>query len=147
MCGRRLSLKTVLIVGMQMLRRIADLHRAGYLHRDIKPSNRDFLCAQDLLLSAYSAQFGGHMIRVVPAEAAGADVAPDQRKKKKHQKHRQDIESYVMPDWRYDWVLYLQADEQFQDIQQQARKLLALEQQKEQQAKSVGQHRAELLDN
>ena len=37
MCGRRLSLKTVLMVGVQMLRRTADLHRAGFLHRDIKP--------------------------------------------------------------------------------------------------------------
>lgn len=37
LCGRCMSLKTVLMLGVQMLRRLADLHLAGYLHRDIKP--------------------------------------------------------------------------------------------------------------
>ena len=119
-----------------------------HFNSNLLHSIRDYLCAQDLLLSAYSAQFGGHITRVVPA--AGADVAPagEQRKKKTHQRRRQAIESYVAPDWRYDWVLYLQNDEQFQDIQQQARKLLALEQQKgQQQPMTVGQSRGELLRN
>lgn len=35
-----MSLKTVLMLGVQMLRRLADLHLAGYLHRDIKPGPR-----------------------------------------------------------------------------------------------------------
>lgn len=39
MCGGRFSLKTTLMVGLQMLERIEFLHQNGYLHGDIKPSN------------------------------------------------------------------------------------------------------------
>ena len=105
----------------------------------------NYLCAQDLLLSAYSAQFGGHVAHVVPATGAAEDVEPaDERQKKKQkknkgQKRRQEIESYVAPDWRYDWVLYLRADEQFQEIQQKARELL-----QEQQPMNGGQTDGEL---
>ena len=37
--GKRLSLKTVLQVGEQMLERIEILHEKNILHRDIKPDN------------------------------------------------------------------------------------------------------------
>eukprot|EP00388_Colpodella_angusta_P005051 GDKJ01015930.1.p1 GENE.GDKJ01015930.1~~GDKJ01015930.1.p1 ORF type:complete len:420 (+),score=82.91 GDKJ01015930.1:125-1384(+) len=38
-CRRHFSLKTVLMVGEQMLTRIQMLHEHSYLHRDIKPDN------------------------------------------------------------------------------------------------------------
>lgn len=37
--GKAFSVSTVLRVGIEMVRAIERLHRAGYLHRDIKPSN------------------------------------------------------------------------------------------------------------
>ena len=36
---KALSLKTVLIIGIQIIKRIQSLHNKGLLHRDIKPSN------------------------------------------------------------------------------------------------------------
>ncbi|XAR69300.1 Non-specific serine/threonine protein kinase [Bertholletia excelsa] len=38
-CGRKFSLKTVLMLADQMMSRIEYLHSKGYLHRDIKPDN------------------------------------------------------------------------------------------------------------
>ncbi len=38
-CGRRFSLKTVLLLADQALVRLAYIHRKGYLHRDVKPDN------------------------------------------------------------------------------------------------------------
>ncbi len=35
--GGKLSLKTVLILGLQMLDRIEVLHNAGFIYKDIKP--------------------------------------------------------------------------------------------------------------
>jgi len=37
--GRRLSLKTILLLGEQMLQRIEFVHRKKFIHRDIKPDN------------------------------------------------------------------------------------------------------------
>jgi serine/threonine protein kinase len=39
MCGGRLSLKTVIMLGLQILDRIEYIHENGFLHGDIKPSN------------------------------------------------------------------------------------------------------------
>jgi len=36
---KMLSLKTVLVLGIQIIKRVQDLHNKGLLHRDIKPSN------------------------------------------------------------------------------------------------------------
>ncbi|KAF3635188.1 Casein kinase I isoform delta [Capsicum annuum] len=38
-CGRKFSLKTVLMLADQMIARIEYLHTKGFLHRDIKPDN------------------------------------------------------------------------------------------------------------
>lgn len=37
--GGRLTLKTVLMLGLQILDRIEFLHSKGYIHGDIQPSN------------------------------------------------------------------------------------------------------------
>ena len=36
---KRLSLRTVVLLGVQMVDAIRQLHEAGFIHRDIKPSN------------------------------------------------------------------------------------------------------------
>jgi len=38
-CNRKFELKTVCMIGIQLINRIHNLHKAGYLHRDIKPDN------------------------------------------------------------------------------------------------------------
>ena len=38
-CGRKLTVKTSLMVGEQMINRIEQMHKSEYIHRDIKPDN------------------------------------------------------------------------------------------------------------
>jgi len=38
-CGGRLNLKSVIAIGLQMIKRIESIHNLGILHRDIKPEN------------------------------------------------------------------------------------------------------------
>lgn len=37
--GGKLSLKTVLVLGLQMIDRIEVLHNAGFIYRDVTPEN------------------------------------------------------------------------------------------------------------
>lgn len=38
-CGRKLSLKTTLLLADQLIARIETMHKKGYIHRDLKPEN------------------------------------------------------------------------------------------------------------
>ncbi len=38
-CGKKFTLKTTLMIGIQILNRIESIHNAGFIHRDIKPDN------------------------------------------------------------------------------------------------------------
>lgn len=38
-CGRKFSLKTVLLLADQLISRIQIMHMRGYIHRDLKPEN------------------------------------------------------------------------------------------------------------
>ena len=39
LCGRKFSLKTTVMIGLEMLKLIEFIHSKGVLHRDIKPDN------------------------------------------------------------------------------------------------------------
>lgn len=38
-CRRKFTLKTVLMLGEQMIRRVESVHQMSHIHRDIKPDN------------------------------------------------------------------------------------------------------------
>lgn len=38
-CGRKFSIKTICMLGVQMIERLAHIHQCGIIHRDIKPDN------------------------------------------------------------------------------------------------------------
>ena len=38
-CGNSFSMKTTLMIGLDMLKVLEEVHAAGFVHRDLKPSN------------------------------------------------------------------------------------------------------------
>lgn len=55
-CKREFTLKTVLMIGEQMLKRIEYMHQMCYLHRDLKPDN--FVVDLDHSSEIYMIDFG-----------------------------------------------------------------------------------------
>jgi len=49
-CGRRFSLKTVLMLAIQLIDRIEHQHKNHFLHRDIKPGRREHLVIIGVIL-------------------------------------------------------------------------------------------------
>lgn len=56
-CGRKLSMKTVLLLADQLLQRIQTLHERGYIHRDLKPENM-LMGLEDNANTLYLIDFG-----------------------------------------------------------------------------------------
>jgi casein kinase 1 len=50
-CGNKYTLKTVCMIGIQMIERLETLHGKGFIHRDIKPEN---FCMGPMNTSAFS---------------------------------------------------------------------------------------------
>ena len=55
-CGGKFSIKTVCIIGLQILDRLEFLHSKYIIHRDIKPSN--FMIGRNNNSMIYIADFG-----------------------------------------------------------------------------------------
>ena len=70
-CKRKFDLKTVSMVGIQMIKRIEKVHEEGILHRDIKPDNfliggkdinKDFVYIIDFGLAKFYKEANGQHI-------------------------------------------------------------------------------------
>ena len=70
-CKRKFDLKTVCMVGIQMIKRIEKVHEEGILHRDIKPDNfliggkdinKDFVYIIDFGLAKFYKEANGQHI-------------------------------------------------------------------------------------
>lgn len=56
-CRRRISLKSVLMIGLQALRRVQYVHTRSFLHRDLKPDNM-LMGINDTVSTVYIVDFG-----------------------------------------------------------------------------------------
>ena len=67
------SIKTVLMIGLQVIDRLEALHKIGYLHRDVKPDN--------LAIGLYEKNKVIYLIDFGLAHSIGSDIPKDQKGK------------------------------------------------------------------
>nr|BAJ99038.1 predicted protein [Hordeum vulgare subsp. vulgare] len=121
LCGRKFSLKTVLMLAKQMIARLDFIHSCGVVHRDIKPENfavglgknQDIIYLIDLGLSRVFMKDGRHIDLVYGKKLIGtARYASINAHKGITQSRRDDLESIG-----YVWIYFLKGRLPWQGLQ------------------------------